>query len=200
MATKSPTVEAHLEPEPDPHAIHEAVRGERQRREDPDLGVMVVGELRLVGVVHQQHLLDDVEEQESDHERDHGAGGVGPGPVHLFDDLRQDVEAHHAEQHPRREAHHEMQPAPRPDAEKSTQRGRDKGHERPENRGHGATVVPGAVGRKGFLGGWAGSGATSPSPLPVAPGGKARVRAGFRLRSAIRRAGDTGMTTGVLRR
>jgi hypothetical protein len=73
----------------------------------------------FVRVVDKHELLDAVEEQKADVQRHHRAGGIDGAFVRQFEDLRQDLEADHAEQNAGCEAEQIVQPIAKPEREQA---------------------------------------------------------------------------------
>jgi len=98
-----------LKGEADADAVHEAVADQRQCGEHTGAGMLMTGVISLVRTMDQHELLEAVEQQETNRQRDHGQLAVATKLMRQFEALGQELEGNHAEQHPGGEAEHQVQ-------------------------------------------------------------------------------------------
>ena len=117
------------------------MRGQRDRRREPDGGVVVVvrAVLALVRPVHRHRALDEVQQQEAGRERHHHGRDAEERRVGELEQLGEQVEGDQPEHHARREAQHEVQPVPAAQCDEATEGGGEHGGQG-EEHGHARTV------------------------------------------------------------
>ena len=99
-----------LKAQADAHAVQKAVARERQRREQPNGRMLVVGIFLGAAPVDEHALFGDVEQQKAADQRQHRKNAVDVLLVDLREDFREQIEGDQPHQHACCEPHDEMQP------------------------------------------------------------------------------------------
>lgn len=86
----------NLKGEADTDTVHETVADQGQGGENANMRMGVSSVFVFVAVVEQDGFLDDMEEEETDDQSDHGCGGVKVMKFNLVDDFRKDIKSYDA--------------------------------------------------------------------------------------------------------
>ena len=99
--------------------------------------MVVLGVVVLVRVVYQDELLQTMEQQVSCYQRGHCTCSVGFVRLRQVEDLRQDVECDHTQQHPGGKAQDVVQAVAELEREQPADHRRAEGRQREQDNGHG---------------------------------------------------------------
>src|SRR6267378_5631004 len=135
----------NLKRQADRDTVHKAVADQGESRQNTYLRMAMRRVIALVPMMDQDEFFQPVKQEKSGHQRDHRARGIEPLHLRQSENLRQDVEAHDAEENAGGEGENKMHSAAELERKEAPGNSCAEGGKREQECGHRSMVERGCA-------------------------------------------------------